>query len=108
MATNTNIKYTPSERELYKIELVAERINALLKTLDTTNSNNKTLEELNAIIETIKDWDDSDDSLGVKEQLLNIYNSMLSKEEFERQMNSIDSALDTIIEIQGGMSDETV
>lgn len=84
MATNTNIKYTPYEGEKYKIELVAERINTLLKTLDTTNGNNKTLEELNAIIETIKDWDDSDDSLGVKEQLLNIYNSMLSEDEFNK------------------------
>lgn len=84
MATNTNIKYTPSERELYKIELAAERINALLKTLDTTDGNNKTLEDLNAIIETIKDWDNSDDSLGVKEQLLNIYNSMLSEDEFNK------------------------
>ena len=83
MATNTNIKYTPSERELYKIELAAERINALLKTLDVSDSN-KTLEELNAIIETIKDWDDSDDSLGVKEQLINIYNSMLSEDEFNK------------------------
>ena len=107
MTTNTNIKYTPSEREQYKIELAAERINALLKVLDATGGD-KTLEELNAIIETIKDWDDSDDSLSVKEQLLNIYNSMLSEVEFERQMNSIDSALDTIIEMQGGMSDETV
>lgn len=84
METNTNIKYTPSERELYKIELAAERINALLKTLDTTDGNNKTLEDLNAIIETIKDWDNSDDSLGVKEQLLNIYNSMLSEDEFNK------------------------
>ena len=84
MVTNTNIKYTPSERELYKIELAAERINALLKTLDTTDGNNKTLEDLNAIIETIKDWDNSDDSLGVKEQLLNIYNSMLSEDEFNK------------------------
>lgn len=84
MVTNTNIKYTPSERELYKIELAAERINALLKTLDTTDGNNKTLEDLNAIIETIKDWDSSDDSLGVKEQLLNIYNSMLSEDEFNK------------------------
>ena len=83
MATNTNIKYTPSERELYKIELAAERINALLKVLDATGSD-KTLEELNAIIETIKDWDGSDDSLGVKEQLLNIYNSMLSEDEFNK------------------------
>ena len=83
MATNTNIKYTPSERELYKIELAAERINALLKTLDVSDSN-KTLEEVNAIIETIKDWDDSDDSLGVKEQLINIYNSMLSEDEFNK------------------------
>lgn len=84
MVTNTNIKYTPSERELYKIELAAERINALLKTLDTTDGNNKTLEDLNAIIETIKDWDNSDDSLSVKEQLLNIYNSMLSEDEFNK------------------------
>lgn len=84
MVTNTNIKYTPSERELYKIELAAERINALLKTLDTTDGNNKTLEDLNAIIETIKDWDNSDDSLGIKEQLLNIYNSMLSEDEFNK------------------------
>lgn len=84
MATNTNIKYTPYEGEKYKIELAAERINALLKTLDTTDGNNKTLEDLNAIIETIKDWDNSDDSLGVKEQLLNIYNSMLSEDEFNK------------------------
>ena len=84
MVTNTNIKYTPSERELYKIELAAERINALLKTLDTTDGNNKTLEDLNSIIETIKDCDNSDDSLGVKEQLLNIYNSMLSEDEFNK------------------------
>lgn len=84
MATNTNIKYTPYEDEKYKIELAAERINALLKTLDTTDGNNKTLEDLNAIIETIKDWDNSDDSLGVKEQLLNIYNSMLSEDEFNK------------------------
>lgn len=83
MTTNTNIKYTPYGGENYKIELVAERINALLKTLDATDSN-KTLEELNAIIETIKDWDDSDDSLGVKEQLINIYNSMLSEDEFNK------------------------
>ena len=83
MPTNTNIKYTPYEGEKYKIELVAERINALLKTLDVADSN-KTLEELNAIIETIKDWDDSDDSLGVKEQLINIYNSMLSEDEFNK------------------------
>lgn len=84
MATNTNIKYTPYEGEKYKIELAAERINALLKVLDITGGTNKTLEELNAIIETIKDWDDSDDSLGVKEQLLNIYNSMLSEDEFNK------------------------
>lgn len=84
MATNTNIKYTPYEDEKYKIELAAERINALLKVLDITGGTNKTLEELNAIIETIKDWDDSDDSLGVKEQLLNIYNSMLSEDEFNK------------------------
>ena len=83
MSTNTNIKYTPYGGENYKIELVAERINALLKTLDATDSN-KTLEELNAIIKTIKDWDDSDDSLGVKEQLINIYNSMLSEDEFNK------------------------
>jgi hypothetical protein len=111
MTTNTNIKYTPSKNELYKLELAAERINALLKTLDTTG-NNKTLEELNAIVETIKDWDYSDDSLSVKEQLLNIYNSMLSEEEFGYQMNGIDNALDSIIEMQnthmGGTSDETV
>lgn len=97
MATNTNIKYTPSERELYKIELAAERINALLKTLDTTDGNNKTLEDLNAIIETIKDWDNSDDSLGVKEQLLNIYNSMLSKEEARE--------IDTKLEAKANISD---
>ena len=43
MPTNTNIKYTPYEGEKYKIELVAERINALLKTLDVADSN-KTFE----------------------------------------------------------------
>lgn len=83
MATNTNIKYTPYEDEKYKIELAAERINALLKVLDATGGD-KTLQELNAIIETIKDWDNSDDSLGVKEQLFNIYNSMLSEDEFNK------------------------
>lgn len=137
METNTNIKYTPSERELYKIELAAERINTLLKALDAANGSeyitDKTLEDLNAIIQTIIEWDTSDNSLGVKEQLLNIYNSMLSVEAFEEYKTEIeddiadlsakvdsmgaptgdiDAALDSIIEIQnshiGGTSDETV
>lgn len=119
MPTNTNIKYTPYEGKTYKIELVAERINTLLKVLDATGGD-KTLEELNAIIETIKDWDDSDDSLGVKEQLINIYNSMLSEDEFnklylpeiDKDIANVDGRVDALLQkthsIKSGNGDNSL
>lgn len=113
MKSNTNIKYTPSENELYKLELAAERINALLKALDMADGaeelTDKTLEDLNAIIQTIIEWDVSDDALGVKDQLLNIYNSMLSVEAFEEYKseieNDIEETSDRIGDLENQMGD---
>lgn len=86
MATNTPIKYSPYEKEGYKIDLSAEQIESALKTINlaiaTGQLDDKTLQDINAIIQTVVEWDISDDSLSVKEQLINIYNSMLSQDEY--------------------------
>ena len=83
MATNTPINYSGEKIDYHQIQLAASRIEALLKALDladaTEQLTEKTLEDLNAIIQTIIDWDLSDDSSEVKDQLLNIYNSMVKK-----------------------------
>ena len=89
MSTNTPIQNTPYETQGYEIKLTAERIEALLRALDTADAaeelTGSTLEDLNAIIGAIKDWDTSDDDLSVKEQLINIYTKMLSEEEFNKK-----------------------
>ncbi len=94
MATNTPIQYTPYETQGHELKLTAERIEALLIALDISDIaetiTKKTLEDLNAIINTIKDWDDSDDDLSVKEQLINIYTKMLSEEETDNVIDKTD------------------